>query len=81
MRRDNRVSKSLIVAESCPNKTYELPPILIMMFMTLLIPLMTVMVAATDSHEEHSLQCSSLPSFDNSDIYIYFGCSCRENEK
>ena len=79
MRRDNRVSKSLIVAESCPIKIYELPPILIMMFMSLLIPLM--MVAATDSHEGHSLQCSSLPSFDNSDIYIYFGCSCQENEK
>lgn len=52
-----------------------------MMFMSLLIPLITVMVAATDSHEGHSLQCSSLPSFDNSDIYIYFGCSCQENEK
>ncbi len=49
-----------------------------MMFLTLL---MMVMVGATDSQGEHSLQCSSLPSFDNSDIYIYFGCSCQENEK
>ena len=52
-----------------------------MMFLTLLMPLMMVMVGATDSQGEHSLQCSSLPSFDNSDIYIYFGCSCQENEK
>ena len=52
-----------------------------MMILTLLLPLVTVMVTAATSHEEHSLQCSSLPSFDNSDIYIYFGCSCQENEK
>ena len=50
-----------------------------MMILTLLMPLM--MVGAIDSQEEHSLQCSSLPSFDNSDIYLYFGCSCQENEK
>ena len=26
--------------------------------------------------DTHTLQCNSLPSFDNTDLYLYFGCSC-----
>ena len=29
----------------------------------------------------HTLQCNSLPSFDNTDFYIYFGCSCDSSQK
>ena len=45
----------------------------------LIISLVTSVICQISDHH-HTLQCNSLPSFDNTDFYIYFGCSCDSSQ-
>ena len=44
-----------------------------------IISLVTSVIYQNSDHL-HTLQCNSLPSFDNTDFYIYFGCSCDSSQ-
>ena len=53
---------------------------MVVKIVNLVIFILVTCVISHNLDHHHTLQCNSLPSFDNTDFYIYFGCSCDSSQ-